>query len=227
MLDAELRPSAIAAVVATCLAAVVACCGGGCGQVRVLAPSARDDVAERLARAEAELASLKSRNAELEAQLRARAAHADSNATPVDPEVLANAPIAVSLAVAQGSLVERVVEGDRTLGRVVLHVQPLDGRSRFVQVVGRLEVGLQSLPAPGTEPVAIGSSALGPAALRDALRAGLFGLHYAVPCTFDLAPVGRDTSIAARVVFRDGFTGRELTAPFVVAVPPAQEPARP
>ncbi len=180
----------------------------GCSGIRVLAPSESDDDRERIRALTAEVTSLEAQNAELKSAL---TQVADSRPTP-SPEVLENAPIAVRLAVAPGSLLERVPD-DPSKATLTLHISPLDSRDRFVQVTGWLDVSITSLATKGNAPRSLCRVELGPAALRDALRSGLFGNHYAVTCTLDLAAAGDALSAAAQITFRDGFSGVQLSAP--------------
>lgn len=198
---------------------------GGCS-VRVLAPSDRDAERATTRALEEEVARLRAENDELKAKLEGQAAQSSA----VAPEVLENAPVAVRLVGGFGSATPNEPTADQLL--LVVHIEPLDSRARFVQVTGWVDVTVVAFPtemtnaastvtATGALPEAarvIATSHLAPAALRDSLRSGLFGIYYALECPIPNQGLEGMSSIVVRVAFRDGFSDRRLDA--IVTCPP-------
>lgn len=104
-------------------------------------------------------------------------------------------------------------------------VRTLDGRARFIQVVGRLEISVLAAPKGGAgEPVRVGGASLGPLEVREAYRSGVAGTHYRVDIVADDAFLRssafrgslsrHDLRIVAR--FDDALTGRSHEATTII-----------
>jgi hypothetical protein len=193
----------------------VAVLAGGC-TARALVPNQNDAYREQIRALESKVAGLERANQELLATLAAR-----ERRDEVPAEVLANAPSAVRLALGWGSGLDR--PGSRTgepngstLRSMTLYIEPRDARDRFVQVTGWLDVSVVTLPEGGAAPVAVGNVQLGPAALRDGFRGGAFGSHYTVTAPITLPPGPVAPSLLAQVTFRDGFSGKTLSAALTI-----------
>ena len=199
-----MRPRTDPAVPALLLVAALLPAIGGCS-VRVLAPADRGDPTDRLHALEAETSRLKAENEELRIAVARAAPNADRG---LDPEVLANAPFAVGLHGAFGSATPSPTEGGPI--ELIVQVEPVDSRNRFVQVTGWFDVSIVALGEDPAKAEVIATRTLSPRETREALRAGLFGISYGLACDVPAeAMVGRQTLIA-RVVFRDGFTTGRL-----------------
>jgi hypothetical protein len=197
------------------LACVAILALSGC-RVRALVPNENDPLRERIRTLEAEVQSLTAANQELRQSIEriSVASQPNSNAGTtwtVTPDVIANAPIAVRLVGTMGSAIVDTPGGPTTL---TIQIEPRDGRDRFVQITGWVEITIAAFVDAPAEPAG-GSSVLakqtfGPAEVRDSLRAGLFGVHYSFSTDLP-AEVARSTrTVIARVVYRDGFTGRTM-----------------
>lgn len=196
------RPAEVALV-----AIAVALGAGGC-RAKALGPSANDPLRD-------ENRSLREANAELTArvqELETRLAAVEAERAPdgIDPEVVAHTPAVRRLELKSGSVVEAIAgEAGRGVARVWL--EPVDGRGRFVQVTGWIEVAITALPASGPA-IPIGSVRLGPAEVRDAYRSGFMGTHYTVEVPVDLAAAGTSPNFAVSATFTEGRSRATLTA---------------
>jgi len=145
------------------------------------------------------------------------------------------------------------VDTDLTPGfdAVDIYLIPRDGRGRFVQIVGTLDVRADYLPGGSGESRLIAHQTLDPQALREAYRSSLMGTHYAIRLTFDkpiqppLSTVDSVTAdessgvgavegmeggmsrelsggIAISAEFSDALTGKRLTVRKVVDLPSAE-----
>ena len=171
----------------------------GC-QARALRPSPHDALRD-------ENRSLRESNAELTARVEElktalAAAEAEGAADGVDPEVVANTPAARRLELKSGSVVEPL-PGQPGRGVARVWLEPVDGRGRFVQVTGWLEVAITALPTSGPA-IPIGEIRLGPAEVRDAYRSGFMGTHYTVEVPVDLAAAGASPNFAVAATFTEG-----------------------
>lgn len=180
---------------------------GGCS-ARALGPSPNDALRD-------ENRSLRETNAELTGRVReleTRIAALETERAPdgVDPDVAANTPAVGKLELKSGSVVEATAgPGGRGVARVWL--EPVDGRGRFVQVTGWIEVAIAALPVSGPA-IPIGSVRLGPAEVRDAYRSGFMGTHYAVEVPVDLAAAGASPNFAVAATFTEGRSRKAFTA---------------
>lgn len=196
------RPAEVA-LVAIALAVGV----GGC-RAKALGPSANDPLRDENRSLREANAELTARMQELEARL--AAVEAEQSAGGIDPEVVAQTPAVRRLELKSGSVVEAIAgEPGRGVARVWL--EPVDGRGRFVQVTGWLEVAITALPASGPA-IPIGSARLGPAEVRDAYRSGFMGTHYTVEVPIDLAAAGASPNFAVAATFTEGRSRAMLTA---------------
>lgn len=99
-----------------------------------------------------------------------------AQSSPFTPEELALAlPRVVTLAFAGSAGIDRRNPDNL---RLVMDVETLDGRNRFVQVVGRLRVTATQVTPEATRPLA--DLTLQPLELREAFRSGILGTCYAV-----------------------------------------------
>jgi len=141
----------------------------------------------------AEIASLQSQLAESNAKLAALTAPPPpGNLTgPFDAaEVAAATPVCVALDIDRLSGLRDSTD-DGVPDLMVVRVRTLDGRSRFTQVVGRLDVQVD-LVRGDASPTRIGQVSLGPAEVREAFRSGFGGTWYAVdvPVTIPTVEAG-------------------------------------
>jgi len=91
-----------------------------------------------------------------------------------------------------------------------LVIEPIDGKGRFLQITGDLEIGVMQTMSP-TEMMPVGDLKCGPRALSDAYRMGFFGTHYSfdVPLKIDAQQTPR--SVTVNGTFTDALTGRPKT----------------
>lgn len=114
--------------------------------------------------------------------------------------------------------------GQRT---VAVYIKPLDGRGRFLQATGTMQVEvsrLTTLPAlgetskPDSPARLLAARSLTPLQLRDAYRTGFTGTYYVVelgvPDT-ELAPPGQ---LLLRARFHDAITGADFEASRIVGL---------
>jgi hypothetical protein len=144
---------------------------------------------------------LESRVEALEAERDELAAELAAAGHEVEPDVLESVPRVTGLELSRLSHFRD--------GRVVLYVEPLDGRGRFVQLAGELTAVVALLDGDdGVE--MLGEATLDPATLRDAYRSGFSGTHY----TVEVEVAGDRTGAVAdaRVTYVDGRTGGLFTA---------------
>jgi len=194
------RPAEVALVAVGLLLA-------GCS-ARALGPSPNDVLRDENRSLRESNAELIARVHELEARLATvEAEHAEGG---IDPEVVANTPAARRLELKSGSVVEPL-PGPPGRGVARVWLEPVDGRGRFVQVTGWLEVAIAALPASGPA-VPIGSVRLGPAEVRDAYRSGFMGTHYTVEVPVDLAAAGESPNFAVSATFTEGRSRTAMTA---------------
>lgn len=91
-----------------------------------------------------------------------------------------------------------------------VYIRPLDGRRRFVQIVGRLAIEVTLLPTPGPDappPRRLAYTELTPTEVREAYRVGLFAAHYTVRLPLPGLPSPIDGELVVRVQFFDALTG--------------------
>lgn len=185
----------------------VALIGGGCRAGRV--SRANDELRQKVLQLETEVKSLTARNRELVVELEREASKPDS----VPQEIRLATPHAVKLDIGRLSHA-RDASGDGVIDTLLIYLHPSDGRGRFTQLVGSMDVHAAVLP-PQDQAVTIGQISLNAGEVRDAYRSSLTGVHYAiempVQVTADLAQIV-DPHATVRVSYRDGYTGQTLSA---------------
>lgn len=183
----------------------------GCGRPKNFA-NENDVLRARIVDLERQLAELRSRNAELTAELRAAAAAPGS----LPEEIRANTPLVTSIEI---SRLSHAVDADKD-GRpesLNIYVESLDSLARFTQIVGRLSVNAAILPG-NADAITIGRVALDPAAVRAAYRSGLGGTHYTVTVPISLPPGRENAACVVAVTLEDGLTGLTHTASREIAL---------
>jgi len=128
---------------------------------------------------------------------------------PLPPDVVEALPRCASIEIGRYSGISPAGRTARPTGLVV-YIEPLDGKRRFVQVAGVLSVTARLLPragAPG-DGVELARVTLGPRELREVYRSGLGGTHYTieVPVAFDADALATGTLIL-QAELRDAVTG--------------------
>jgi hypothetical protein len=166
---------------------------------------------------EDEVTALERRNSELEAEL----ARMAGDPASLPAEIRANIPNLVELSI--GRLSHSVdPDGDGRADVLRVYVHPIDGRGRFIQLVGMVRVHAALLPGEG-EPIRIGQETFSPDAVRDAYRSGFTGTHYTFELPIEL-PDGNDVAEATvRIEHVDGRTGKRYEAQRPIALRPARE----
>lgn len=177
----------------------------GC-TARVLVPSATDPLRERISELENENRLLRQQAAELQ---QAMARERSPSARSLAPEVLANLPLPVRLAASFGSAVRTSDSVDAPI-ELAVHATATDSRDRFVQLTGWVDVTIVTFTPNPAEALVLATRRFEPGEVRDALRSGFFGLHYAFPVTLPAEAVRDRPSVVARVLYRDGFTEQQL-----------------
>lgn len=159
--------SCTAFLAATGLLAVPGC------SVKLLAPTAADSLRERISAQAVRIEALEQRERELEAQVRSLSLGADPARGGLSAEAELARPRLASLSIGGASALRGTAAG----AELAIHLEPRDGRGRFLQIVGSLELEAMLLPLGG-EPRLLGRWNYGPLAVRDAWRGGLTGGHY-------------------------------------------------
>lgn len=171
------------------LVLLAAALSSGCGS--------SDRVARTNDRLRLEREALRDRVAALEAELaetRAKLVEAtERSAEPLPKDIVDALPRVATLEIGRLSLIEP--------GRAVVFVTPRDGRGRFVQAVGTLEVRVIGL---GEAPALLGSRTVPPTELRDAFAAGLTGATYRIEVPLDASP---HAGVTLEAVLHDHLTG--------------------
>ena len=144
-----------------------------------------------------EIDRLKENTTQLEAELR-RVAASDGT---LPKEVRTNVPRVMGIGIDRHSHVRD--SEDRTI--LTLYILPIDGRGRFVQMVGDLSAHAAVLPGD-SDAVTIGRVSLSPTQLRESYRASFMGTHYTITVPLDLEGIDAD-ECTAQVEFLDGLTG--------------------
>ena len=136
----------------------------------------------------------------------------------VPPDVLAATPALASISI--GSLSGLVPADPATAKRVDVYIAPIDGRQRFVQIVGTLQIDavLEVADADASksaEPQPLASATLTPTQVRDAYRSGFTGTHYTVELPLNAptpaALARRQGTLVLRARFVDAWSGRTFT----------------
>lgn len=169
-----------------------------------------DALRERVMTLEREVEALQRQNTELKAQLRRR----DARQRPIDDKVLAATPQAVELTISRLSHA-RAADSPDADDMLRIYVNPIDGRGRFVPLVGTMRVHAVIIQNDG--PVSLASSDLSPDRVRDAYRSSFTGSHYTIRLPIDWPEsvdrdLARSEPIIVQVRFIDGVSGLELLA---------------
>jgi hypothetical protein len=185
----------------------------GCRSAAIAAEN--DRLRSRVVELEDELTDARGSLAELRAELATLAAAAGD----LPEDIRANTPHVVTISIGRLSHA-RDDDGDGRADRLIIYVNPADGRDRFVQCVGELTAHAALLPAQG-EAATIARVTLAPAELRDAYRSGVTGTHYTIELPIALpADIGPIAACDVRVGYVDGRTGRRCEAHRSVSLEP-------
>lgn len=172
---------------------------------------ANDALREKNMDLEKQVDGLGRRVRELEAQVRADAMAASATGGGIPAEILENTPRPASLSIDRLSFA-RDKDRDGRIDSLYVIVEPEDGMARFVPLVGRMTatVTITGADADGS-PRVIARLALAPRELRDAYRATMTSIHYALEMPIEgVAPdVG---ACDVEVSYVDGYTGQTLKA---------------
>lgn len=196
----------IAAVAISRCAALLAAAGllavAGCS-VKLLAPTAADSLREQVSAQAVRIEALERRERELEAQVRSLSLAADPARRGLSAEAELARPRLASISLGGASALRSGAAG----AELAIHLEPRDGRGRFLQIVGSLELEATLLPLGG-EPRLLGRWSYGPLAVRDAWRGGLTGGHYTFREPVSL-PHGlpAPTEIVVQLRFEDAIDG--------------------
>lgn len=169
-----------------------------------------DRLRERVHELQENADQLTLRVAELEAEVRRASALASS----LPEEIRANTPHVAEIRLGRLSHAGDEDEDGRP-DTLVVYLHPRDGLGRFIQLVGKVSVNAALLPAEA-EAVTVGRLTLGPGELRQAYRATITGIHYALSVPIDLpdftsdAPAPEECTV--RLEFEDGLTGQSFSA---------------
>ncbi|MCX5690516.1 MAG: hypothetical protein NTV94_12170 [Planctomycetota bacterium] len=127
-----------------------------------------------------------------------------------DAALLASIPVITSIVIDRLSSLNPN-RPDEPATSISVYVTTLDGRTRFTQAVGTLEVSVSLKDAAA----ALAATRLDAAALREAYRSGVTGTHYEI--TMPLSPAvarraGEKTACMIRAAFTDAATGKTFTS---------------
>jgi outer membrane murein-binding lipoprotein Lpp len=195
---------------------------------KVLSPSPADQLRRQNAELSAKVESLErqlseARTALAAAEQRASAgAGTSESASTLSPEAIEATPHLAGITIAGSSHTDRPISSDGCVARV--YVSPVDGRGRFMQVVGTASVTLYWSP-PGCAAEVLSCQEFGPVALRDAYRSGFGGTHYTLEWPVATDPSGEGKAdgapgsawtcgspVEVKVEFTDARSGRVFTA---------------
>ncbi len=160
-----------------------------------------DSMRSRIHTLENRVRELERRNYELTGELQQQARRAEPD--DVSAELLANTPRVSEITIGRRSHA-RDTTGDGRGDELVLYVISRDGRGRFVQMAGELDIRAIAVPADD-DAVTIGRRVLSPGEVRDAYHSGVGSIHYTV--VLALESDGRPEETIAAVEYRDGWTG--------------------
>lgn len=137
------------------------------------------------------------------AELESQRVIAGSAHPSISVELEANTPRVAAISLSPFSGMRRAEAGR---SEVELYVSSVDGRGRSLQMVGTLEAVIMHLPV-NSPPRVLGRASLSLSEVRDAWRSGLGGVSYLI--SVPLQGSVPDSSLHARVVYKDGQTGIE------------------
>ncbi|MFA6045365.1 MAG: hypothetical protein WC718_10310 [Phycisphaerales bacterium] len=128
-----------------------------------------------------------------------------AKAQGMNPDVIASLPVVTHVDIGAFS---NIIPPMGAATGVRVEFYPKDGRNRFVQCVGQVNIEALLLPADigKGEPKRIGSLTLDAPALREAYRSGMLGTYYeaAVPLDTSMSEAAREGSVLVRLEFIDG-----------------------
>ena len=192
--------------------ALVALCLCACGKKNYL--NENDALRAKVLDQQKLLEDLNRRTEELQVELAKLAAPPGT----VSEDVLLATPHPVELAIGRLSHVRNATDGTSMLE---LYLTPADGRGRFIQLVGPIQINVFRLPM-SAEPSTIGTLSAGPLQVRDAYRHTVMSTHYTFEVPLSLPPTASASAepdtIVVRAVYTDGYTGQTLTAEGPVSV---------
>lgn len=213
------------ALMSACLLALApGCIAGGSKS----ASQANDELRRRVMALEDQKKTLEQTNAELLAKV-TELSKDRGQALPAD--VLAAMPRCASISISDMGTWLDPADIAKPATSVHVSVSALDGRGRSMQGVGTLRVEILVLPAgatmvndageravkEGASPARTAKAELGPAALREAYREGLFGASYVVDLPIE--PLAeRNAVVLVRASFADAVTGATHEATRLVGV---------
>jgi hypothetical protein len=126
----------------------------------------------------------------------------------LDPDILEAIPRCAGIGIDELSGLHLPRPGEDVIPKVVIYVDPFDGRDRFIQIVGTLTVDAIIAGATGDAAPLIVSTTLGPADVRDAYRAAvLTGYYYLVELPVEASAIPPEGTVTLRARFADALTG--------------------
>ncbi|MBX3355798.1 MAG: hypothetical protein KF724_08875 [Phycisphaeraceae bacterium] len=188
----------------------------GCDRAKILNPSPGDALRAENLQLRDEVQRLTQQTRELETRLeesRRSASASGQTAVPsaarmLDPEEDAALPRLASVQIEGTS---EVILGGSGGGQVPatlrLRILPLDGRGRFMQIVGRLTVSAACVRA-GSAPEEVMRAVIGPGAIRDGWRSSFMGTGYAFEIPLQLSGSLRECPLTISIRFDDALSGR-------------------
>lgn len=214
----------VSSALAVALSLAPGCTAGGSKS----ASQANDDLRRRVMALEDQKKTLEQTNAELLAKV---AELSKDRGQGMPAEVLAAMPRCASISISDlGTWLDPADVGKAATSAHV-SVSALDGRGRSMQGVGTLRVEVLVLPSgatmvndagqriakDGAAALRAAKAELGPAALREAYREGLFGASYVVDLAIE--PLAeRNAAVLVRATFADAITGATHEATKLVDV---------
>jgi hypothetical protein len=183
----------------------------GCGRGGRIAAE-NDRLRDEIRSLESQLRDTNARAEELQTQVQSLMTQLQQS---TDLPVVQATPMLASLDISKRSHLADT-DGDGLADHLRVYLNPRDGRDRFLQIVGRLDLQIALLQVQ-VEPRVLAQASLEAPAVRDAYRSGFAGTHYTfeVPIQPPLAlPVEASCTIHAQ--FTDAPSGRVFTADRVI-----------
>jgi len=164
----------------------------------------RETLRSQVEALEAEVAELNTKLTELNAR----------RGSPIPDDVLAALPRVASLTLNRFS----TIWTENGTSEARFFVVPRDGRDRFIQAVGTLELRAVAIGQSGQEPEVLAERIISPTELRDAFTTGIGGSAYVFRLPIAASPA---STVVLRAVFHDAITGSTHTAETLIS-PPVQ-----